>query len=109
MKKQRLSLNGEAVPPHSDMQEISSKDYARFRIPSVSEAKKIPIHLVNRKGKVLEVIDRRGGKREGSGRKASGRKPITIRLLPKAKKRLEVLAGKKHCSLSEVVETLILR
>jgi len=109
MKKQRPLLNGEVVPSSLELQEISPNDYARFGIPSVNEAKKSSIHLVNGKGKVMEILERRGGRRVGAGRKSSERKPVTIRLLPKARKRLEVLAGKKHCSLSEVVESLILR
>jgi len=109
MKKLRHIIDGEVVPDFSQMTKIAPKDYSRLGLPTQEQAKNMPIHLVDSSGKLLQVIERRGGKRVGSGRKLIGREPMTIRLLPKAKKRLEALAGRKHCSLSEAVESLILQ
>lgn len=47
-----------------------------------------------------------GGKREGAGRKASGRQPYTIRLNPQIHAKIQQRAKKKGVSLSEYIEAL---
>lgn len=47
-----------------------------------------------------------GGKRDGAGRKSSGRQPYTIRLNPKIHAKIQQRAQKKGVSLSEYIEEL---
>ncbi|MBC2595983.1 MULTISPECIES: hypothetical protein [Ruficoccus] len=48
-----------------------------------------------------------GGKREGAGRKSSGRHPYTIRLKPQIHAKFQQRARKKGISLSEYIEELV--
>ena len=50
----------------------------------------------------------RGGKREGSGRKATGRNPrkkvnIMISVLPEQKEKIVKLAEEKNCTISQLI------
>ncbi len=50
-----------------------------------------------------------GGKRPGSGRKATGRKPYTVRLQPEVHTKIQQRAKKKGISISEYIEELASR
>jgi hypothetical protein len=47
-----------------------------------------------------------GGKRSGSGRRATGRKAYTVRLRPEVHERIQQGAQKKGVSISEYIEEL---
>lgn len=90
-------LNGEPLPDPKNLVKVSPESIG---LPSFAEMKKSPSKF---------IIHKRGGVREGAGRKQSGRHQIVLRLLPKAEKKLRTLAKKEHISLSVAAERLILQ
>jgi hypothetical protein len=86
-------LNGEPLPRPNDLVSVTLKELG---LPPAGSYKEMKV-TVN------------GGAREGAGRKPSGRHQIVLRLLPKAEKRLRVLAKREGVSLSEAAERMILQ
>lgn len=77
---------------------LTASQIRSLGIPEVGTAKTIKV-----------VVHSHGGARSGAGRKSSGRLPILLRMLPQARIRIESYAKKHHLTLSEAVETLVMR
>lgn len=86
-------LNGEPLPNPRDLVVVSRESIG---LPSAEVCKTLPRVKIN------------GGARPGAGRPKSGREAVLYRLIPKAKKKVEIYARKNQVSLSEAAEMLIL-
>lgn len=56
-----------------------------------------------------ERIEKRGGRREGAGRKRKSTEVMYIRLKPEVAKRVRDEAQSRGCSVGDVIESYILR
>ena len=58
----------------------------------------------------ITILERRGGAREGAGRKSKGETlPINCRVKAEVKERLQEIAEQRGQSITEVIETMVMR
>lgn len=59
---------------------------------------------------IVTIIERRGGAREGAGRKSKGNTtPLHCRVKAEVKEKLQTIADQRGQSITEVIETMVMR